>query len=580
MLSVSTILFYEALPRERACFSFSKEKLEDALVSIKRSTQCGAAVLLLTCDRLELWLENGRCDGYEPLCRSLSLSPLYWKRFSATKSGRECVPYLFELACGLHSPLFGEDTIISQLQKASELSLHSGCSSASLQQLFRLAVTAAKNVQARIDVDQTEPTLCQAVEKSIKEHDLEGKPILVIGSSAKARMLVQYFLDRGGEVTMTLRDLRKTELVIPGVRIVSFDERYKLLPSFPVIISATKGLGLSLEAKDAVTGDVTLLFDLACPHDIDDGLESRPGCSLVREDELVFERTNRQRNIEQSNLLLKKRIDQYWAWQERWKESGDIALLAQNAAQDVVYRLHDPLRKLHLDNDEEQQFRTALADSTYKSVLHQLYCKSGECHYLDLSRPLVDCKALYEGDPDIRLVQLGSLEKEGYRETRITMGSHSLTHVDAPSHILPEGKTLEKIPLSSFFGRAYVMDCSNLQEIDDVSFVPQGVDMLLFFSGWEDKFPTDSYMSGYPVLTSRAVNELLKRGIKLFGFDTPSADAFSSLAIHRQILAADALIVENMINLKILVETQFDLTVLPLNILFGDGSPVRAIATF
>jgi len=571
MLTVNGILFAEAPKEERLVFSsLLPEALSDMMVKIKTQTHAVGAILLSTCDRIEVWLEDAKADGFEPLCRACGINPLRWKRDSYQKEGQEAVLWLFELASGLHSPLFGEDTIISQLEKAGELSRQSGCSSPTTQQLCNYAIAAAKKVQATIDVDQCEPSLCDALLSLMPQS--KGLPVFIIGSSATARMVASALSKAGHRVTMTLRDERKTELVPPGVAEVSFEQRYHLIPSFPVVISATKGLDWAL-TQEAEPMEGALLIDLANPHDIDDALRGKNHARLVRDEELCYERTNRKRNVEASRTIIQTKIGEFEQWKHREEAKDDISFLAEAAAQDALFRLHPGIKRLHLE--QEGQFLHQLSDTIYKCVLHQLYEHSQGNSYVDLSHPLTSQKALYPGDPDVSVASVATIGKEGYRVKAIALGSHSMTHLDAASHVLETGKTLDQYPLSRFFGSAYVLDG---QQHIDVDLVSEGADMVLLSTGWEKRWGKDSYREGYPLYALDDVRKLLSRGIRLFGFDTPGPDTGEDLVLHKTILSADGLILENLTGLENLRGKTVSLVVLPLPVSDGDGAPARVVA--
>ena len=113
MLNVFGIAFFQAEGQKRGIFHFEERQLVDAMVRLKRESRADGVVVLATCDRLEVWSEGAKGDLYEPMCRALGIPVLAWKRYAYAHTDADAVDYLFSLACGLFSPLFGEDTIIS-----------------------------------------------------------------------------------------------------------------------------------------------------------------------------------------------------------------------------------------------------------------------------------------------------------------------------------------------------------------------------------------------------------------------------------------------------------------------------------
>ena len=84
---------------------------------------------------------------------------------------------------------------------------------------------------------------------------------------------------------------------------------------------------------------------------------------------------------------------------------------------------------------------------------------------LDLTHTITQEMPVYPGTPAPRLFPAARLDQHGYRETQISMVSHTGTHMDAPSHMLETGSTLDELPVSQFCGRAVVLDVSDRDTI-------------------------------------------------------------------------------------------------------------------
>jgi glutamyl-tRNA reductase len=247
-----------------------------------------------------------------------------------------------------------------------------------------------------------------------------------------------------------------------------------------------------------------------------------------------------------------------------------VQRMADQAANDLIFRLNDLLasQDLHLD------FRRTLFETARKAFSHQLYQerkREATMHHYDLSKRLESGQASYAGDPDTILEQVHTIEREGWNLTRLSLGSHTGTHMDSPAHLLKTGKTLDQYPVSRFIALAFVMDCRNLgtMQPEDLPDLDPSCDAVLF------------YTAGSAQLSVACANSLLSRGVRLFGFDTPNCDRSGDLSfpIHHALFAKDALIIENLVNLEAIVSTKVQLTCLPLFFKDADGAPTRVIAT-
>ena len=114
---------------------------------------------------------------------------------------------------------------------------------------------------------------------------------------------------------------------------------------------------------------------------------------------------------------------------------------------------------------------------------------------IDLTHTITPDMPMYPGSAAPSMTPTGSLTRTGYRETQITLSSHTGTHMDAPSHLLREGSNLEVLPASQFCGRAVVLDVSHMEPGSVITAdylkaqngVVRSADFVLFYTGWEKK---------------------------------------------------------------------------------------------
>jgi kynurenine formamidase len=174
-------------------------------------------------------------------------------------------------------------------------------------------------------------------------------------------------------------------------------------------------------------------------------------------------------------------------------------------------------------------------------------------------------------------------EDGGWRATTIIVSSHLGTHVDAPSHYLRDGATLEHLRIEDLVGPAEVVRLGGvapLQELTPNDLPPTDATRLLLHTGWLEQVGDNDprYFTEYPSITPALAHELIARGVVLIGLDSPSVD-YDPGETHHILLGAGVVIVENLTGLEKL-PSRVDLTVLPLPIVGGDGCPARAIASF
>lgn len=188
----------------------------------------------------------------------------------------------------------------------------------------------------------------------------------------------------------------------------------------------------------------------------------------------------------------------------------------------------------------------------------------------------------------VSIEALGYLHTVGRNTSKIEMGSHTGTHMDAASHFMDDGQTIDRVPLTKMVGPVTVVDFSYfeknhvLQIIDlkDIVFSKR----MIFFFGWGKYWQTSQFYQNYPSFSSDAAQYLVDAGVKVIGLDTPSPDdsrtkllSSEDSKIHKIFLRNGITLVEYLANLdKVDTTEKWNLCAVPLPIENGDGCPVRA----
>src|SRR5271169_4775359 len=82
---------------------------------------------------------------------------------------------------------------------------------------------------------------------------------------------------------------------------------------------------------------------------------------------------------------------------------------------------------------------------------------------IDISTPISPFTKIIPGDQEPIIESICTLENEGYVVSKLILGSHTGTHVDAPSHVLSTGIPVDKLELDSLMGMAVILDYSSLK---------------------------------------------------------------------------------------------------------------------
>ena len=201
----------------------------------------------------------------------------------------------------------------------------------------------------------------------------------------------------------------------------------------------------------------------------------------------------------------------------------------------------------------------------------------------DLTHTIKNDMPVYPGTEQPKLTTACTIEAAGYRETLLHMFSHTGTHMDAPAHMLLDGAALDSYGADKFTGTAVVVDCREQAAITLPllqGYDLNGVDFVLFCTGWDKKWGSPDYYAGFPCLTADAAAYLAALPLKGVGEDSISLDPCDSVDFpnHITLLRADFVNTENLTGLDALIGRRFTFVTLPLKFENSDGCSCRAIA--
>jgi arylformamidase len=199
----------------------------------------------------------------------------------------------------------------------------------------------------------------------------------------------------------------------------------------------------------------------------------------------------------------------------------------------------------------------------------------------DISVSLSDDLPVYPGDPQVEVESMLALAKgDTFNVSRVTMSTHSGTHLDAPCHFLEHGVSIDHLPLSLFVGAALLAEISGVREIGrgELARLPlKGEERLILKTDNSRLWDRPGFQEDYACLTPDGAAYLVEMGIKLVGIDYLSVERFAGEGeVHRFLLGNGVVILEGL-NLGGVPAGNYELISLPLKIKGGDGAPVRAI---
>ena len=207
----------------------------------------------------------------------------------------------------------------------------------------------------------------------------------------------------------------------------------------------------------------------------------------------------------------------------------------------------------------------------------------------DLTMPFSEKTVPVPGHPCPYFEELTSLERDGVRNTTMTISIHTGTHIDAPSHFIAGGAAIDEIPLDRFRRSGIRLDLRALAEpgepitlghLKQAGFDPsesRGA-ILMLASGWSDETWQSKRLYGMnPYLAQDAAEALADTSPSALGLDF-AVDDTKPWPNHTILLGAGVLLIENLMRLPELPRDGFDVMAFPLRLVGENGGPTRVVA--
>jgi len=199
---------------------------------------------------------------------------------------------------------------------------------------------------------------------------------------------------------------------------------------------------------------------------------------------------------------------------------------------------------------------------------------------IDISRRLQNGMPVWPGDTNFSFELSWTKEESGSVNVgKLTLSTHTGTHIDAPFHFDENGKKVIDLDPNLYVGEARVielLDVESIKKVDLEAFSLNGVKRLLIkTNSWKND---NAFPERIPHIEKDVAEFLKENGIKLLGIDVPSVDPLDSkeLVAHHALHENGIHILES-IDLRSVSEGDYELIALPLPLTDADGSPVRAV---
>jgi len=197
----------------------------------------------------------------------------------------------------------------------------------------------------------------------------------------------------------------------------------------------------------------------------------------------------------------------------------------------------------------------------------------------EISQRLSPELPVWPGDTAFQHAQTWTMEDSSpVNVSAVTLSTHSGAHADAPLHYSPSAPDIASVDLEAYLGPCQVIDARGVSDLIGVEHLPKKLSAERVLLRCFDRFPRGEWVDDTVAIAPDTIDWLAAQGVKLVGIDGPSIDPQSSKTMdaHKAVLRHDMRVLEGLV-LDEIAEGIYELIALPLPIVNGDASPVRAI---
>ena len=374
--------------RERACFA--EGDVPAALSRLRETTSAGEALILATCNRVEILTraKDGPSMAAEIrgfLARERGLDDETIERHVYVRQGLHAVRHVFSVACGLDSMVLGEPQILGQLKKAYAMARESGSTGPVLDRLLQHALSTAKHVRTTTGISRHAVSVAYAAANLARTifDDLTGRSALLLGAGKMTELAAKHLLSQGvTDLTVTNRTYARAETLAEslGGTAVPWDAFTSELTRVDIVLTGTAAATPVLtkehvrQALKGRRGRPLFIVDIAVPRDVEPSVHDLPGVYLYDVDDLqdIVDEGLAERRLAAEEA--RRMVDIEVVGFDRWRQSADlgptIAALYEHLHHVGHIEVERYGRRLQSLTAEQREIVLDLTRSLIQKVLH------------------------------------------------------------------------------------------------------------------------------------------------------------------------------------------------------------------
>ena len=415
--------------RER--LAFSEEQLIESLQHLLESDQVQEAVILSTCNRVEVYavansVRNADAAAkmlVEFLARSRQIGVESLKKWCYLHHNLETIQHLFRVTASLDSMVVGESQILGQVKTAYDLSRASGGAGTVLNRLFTKAFSVGKRIRSETTITTGAVSISYAAVELAKKifNTLEGKTVAIIGAGEMSELTAKHLVANGvANVLVANRTYERAVKIAEKFNgtPIAYDSDLNFLIDADIVISSTNAPDYLIKRQPLAAimrkrrHRYMFLIDIAVPRDIDPDVSKIDYAFLYNIDDLeavvVSNLKDRQQEAGQAEQIVTEEAKQFYNQLQTFQVNPTIKALHQQFRQIADTELQACFYKSTL-SDQQEAAVTSMTQAIVKKLLHHpmenLRCavNDGNADHAQYVQALQELFALDANDDDSEL---------------------------------------------------------------------------------------------------------------------------------------------------------------------------------
>ncbi|WOT05945.1 glutamyl-tRNA reductase [Shewanella youngdeokensis] len=310
--------------------AFAPDKIHDAMKSLASHTQSGEAVIISTCNRTELYCNNGKgADVVQWLEEYHDLSHADVEPCLYQFEDQEAVKHLMRVSAGLDSLILGEPQILGQVKQSFVKAKEAGTVAATMDRLFQNTFSVAKKIRTETEIGAAAVSVAFAAVSMAKHifSSISNTQVLLVGAGETIELVARHLKDNGVKTMVVAnRTVSRAEAMCEefGATAITLEQIPDFLPKADIVISSTAsplpiiGKGMVEKALKQRRHQPMLLVDIAVPRDIEAEVADLDDAFLYTVDDLqsIIEQNmaSRREAAEQAELIADDQSYQFMEW--------------------------------------------------------------------------------------------------------------------------------------------------------------------------------------------------------------------------------------------------------------------------